>query len=341
MPIAIYGFQLWFFKGAPIVKNITELKKMQRRAALWITGAFCTSSSKGIKAIAGLIPIMLHLRKLNGRHYLRYASTPPSHAINSLLDTQHAKDQIPHKNSISKLTIKQQANLKSPIKDVNDRLNGVRQCFNPLHSLFSPGSRLVDLFSGRITFHSPSSFSDEDLHQHLQSLEHTFRSSQINNNNAAIIADSGIKKSQVATAIAHIWSDNHIIKSLKVHSINITSLEAELMAIHTGLVPTMEIEDIHNITIITDSIAAAKKILKSKVDPLQNMFIPLASAIKTFFSKDSRNKINFWYCPSKAKWPRHQLVDNQVKTNTCLPAFPSKESHLFNKKKECDNILYE
>ena len=34
LPIALYGFQLWFFKSAPIVKNITELKKMQRRAAL-------------------------------------------------------------------------------------------------------------------------------------------------------------------------------------------------------------------------------------------------------------------------------------------------------------------
>jgi len=40
LPIALYGFQLWFFKGAPIIKNITELKKMQRRVALWITGAF-------------------------------------------------------------------------------------------------------------------------------------------------------------------------------------------------------------------------------------------------------------------------------------------------------------
>jgi len=237
--------------------------------------------------------------------------------------------------------MKQQANFKSPIKDINDRLNSVRQCFNPLYSLFSPGSRLVDLFSGRITFYSPSSSSNEDLHQHLQSLEHTFRLSQINNNNTAIITDGGIKKSQVAIAITHIWSENHIIKSLKVHSINITSLEAKLMAIHTGLVPTMEIEDIHNITIIIDSIAVAKKILESKVDLLQNMFIPLTSAIKTFFSKNSRNKINFWYCPSKAKWPRHQLVDNQIKTNTCLPVFPSKESHLFNKKKECNNILYE
>jgi len=28
LPIVLYGFQLWFFKGTPIVKNITELKKM-------------------------------------------------------------------------------------------------------------------------------------------------------------------------------------------------------------------------------------------------------------------------------------------------------------------------
>ena len=124
---------MWFFKGAPIVKNITELKKMQRRAALWITGAFQTSPSEGIEAIADLIPITLHLRKLNGRHHLRYVSIPPSHAINSLLDSQHTKSQAPYKTATSKLTVKQQTNLKSPIKDVNEQLNSVRNCFNSLH----------------------------------------------------------------------------------------------------------------------------------------------------------------------------------------------------------------
>jgi len=34
---------------------------MQRKAAIWILGAFCTSPTAGIKAIAGLIPIYLHL----------------------------------------------------------------------------------------------------------------------------------------------------------------------------------------------------------------------------------------------------------------------------------------
>jgi len=169
---------------------------------------------------------------------------------------------------MSKLTAKQQTNLKSPIKDVNEQLNSVRNCFNPLHPLFSPGSRIVDHFSSRISFHSPSSSSDEDLYQHLQSLNLVFRSSQVNPNSAAVIADGGIKKSHVTTAAAHIWADNSIIKQLQVHSLNVTSIKAELMAIHAGLIPAMEIDSVHDIMVITDSIAAAKKILESKVDPL-------------------------------------------------------------------------
>ena len=52
LPITLYGFQLWFFKDAPIIKNITELKKIQRKAALWITGAFRTFLSEGIEALS-------------------------------------------------------------------------------------------------------------------------------------------------------------------------------------------------------------------------------------------------------------------------------------------------
>jgi len=83
----------------------------------------------------------------------------------------------------------------------------------------------------------------------------------------------------------------------------------------------------------------ARKILESKVDPLQNMFILLASVVKIYLSKDGRNKIHFWYYPSKAKWSKHQLIDDQVKASTYIPTFPSKDLHLFSQKKECDNIL--
>jgi len=93
VPIALHEFQLWFFKGTLMVKNITELKKIQYRAALWITGTFHTSPSEGIKAIAGLVPIILHLKKLNGQHHLRYTTIPPSHAINSLLNKHQIRNQ--------------------------------------------------------------------------------------------------------------------------------------------------------------------------------------------------------------------------------------------------------
>ena len=107
LPIVLYGFQRWFFKGTPTIKNITELKKIQCRAALWITRAFCISSSEGMKAIAGLILIALYLRKLNGRHHLRYVTIPLSHVINSLLDHPHSKNQKPHKYSLANFTSKQ------------------------------------------------------------------------------------------------------------------------------------------------------------------------------------------------------------------------------------------
>ena len=68
--IAIYSFQLWFYKHALIAYYIKILEKMQRRAAIWILGAFKTSPSYGIKAIVGLIPIKLHLQKLGGQSQL-------------------------------------------------------------------------------------------------------------------------------------------------------------------------------------------------------------------------------------------------------------------------------
>jgi len=178
---------------------------MQCKAALWITGAFRTSPSDGIEAIAGLIPVTLHIRKLNGRHHLRYGTISSLHAINLLLDSQHAKNHPPHRVTTSKLTNKQWANLKSPIKDVNKCLDSIRNCFNPTFPLFSPGSRVVDHFSSRISFHSPSSSSDEDLFQHLQNLNHAFRSSQTSFFSTTIITDGGIKKSHVATAVTYIW----------------------------------------------------------------------------------------------------------------------------------------
>ena len=38
--IALYRFQLQYFKEAPLYQPLKELVKMQRKVALWITKAF-------------------------------------------------------------------------------------------------------------------------------------------------------------------------------------------------------------------------------------------------------------------------------------------------------------
>jgi len=201
---------------------------MQWRAAIWITGAFCTSPTEGIETITGLIPIALYLCKLNSRHHLCYTSILSLHAINLLLNTQHAKNHPPHRFTISKLTVKQQMNLKSPIKDVNKCLNNINKCFNSLYSIFSPGSRVVDYFSSRITFYSPPSSSNDNFHHHLQKLNYAFNLSQILSHSAAVISNSGIKKSHTASVAAHIWVNNFIVKQLQLQSTNVISVRGHL-----------------------------------------------------------------------------------------------------------------
>ena len=61
LPIALYGFQLWFYNKAPVLYHMKILNKMQRRAAIWILGTFKTSPMEGIEASAGLMPIRFHL----------------------------------------------------------------------------------------------------------------------------------------------------------------------------------------------------------------------------------------------------------------------------------------
>jgi hypothetical protein len=65
IPIATYGFCLWYFNSSKSKQANKTLNKMQRQAALWITGVFCTSPTGGVKACAGLLPIILIFKKLS------------------------------------------------------------------------------------------------------------------------------------------------------------------------------------------------------------------------------------------------------------------------------------
>jgi len=106
---------------------------MQRRAATWILDAFCTLSSFGIEAIAGLIPIHLYLYKLSGRVQLRAHSLSHNHILQLLLKSRLSLYNDPHHLSLDLLSPHQQEMIKGPIIDMDNRFNEVFPTFDPLN----------------------------------------------------------------------------------------------------------------------------------------------------------------------------------------------------------------
>ena len=98
MLITLYGFQLWHYNKGPLSYPLRILNKIQRRVALWIVDAFKMSPSMDIKAIAGLIPINLHLQKIGGRSQLRVHLLPPNHILRSLISP--SPESLPHQHPL-------------------------------------------------------------------------------------------------------------------------------------------------------------------------------------------------------------------------------------------------
>ena len=156
LPIVLYGFQLWFYNKAPLLYHMKILGKMQRRATIWILGAFKTSPSEGIEAIVGLIHIKYHLQKVVGRSQLRSAALPANHLIRTFMNDHSNNHPSPNPHSINSLTNHQKTIAKGHLIDSNNKLHGIFQAFSSLHPEFKLGSRISDQFSDCFSFNLAS-----------------------------------------------------------------------------------------------------------------------------------------------------------------------------------------
>ena len=106
LSITLYRFPLWYFKSALLFFSIKKLRKMQWRAILWITVAFCTSFSWRIETITSLIPIQLYLDKLSSHHQLRTASLCNNHVIKSFFEHHLISDSMSYCLLLDNVTLK-------------------------------------------------------------------------------------------------------------------------------------------------------------------------------------------------------------------------------------------
>ena len=150
---------------------LKELGKMQRRAALWISGAFHTSFILDSKAIASLIPIHLHLQKLIGRFHLRAHSLLSNYIIKLLLEMRSLNDNESYWLLLERLMHRQQTIIKDLIVDMDNRFNEVFSSFSLFNCEFSSGNRLIDIFPNHFLFHSLNRKSNHSIKSHLCNLD--------------------------------------------------------------------------------------------------------------------------------------------------------------------------
>jgi len=76
------------------------LDKMQKRAAIWILGAFKTLPLERIKVIAEIIPIKFHLQKLARRLQIRPFKLPTNHILRELMDDSSISSNKPNPHTV-------------------------------------------------------------------------------------------------------------------------------------------------------------------------------------------------------------------------------------------------
>ena len=183
----LYGFQLWFYNRTSLLYLMKIFRKMQRRAAIWILGAFRTSPTDSLEAIAGLISIKLHLQKLANRSQLQTATLLEKYLIKTLMDNPHSSQTKLSTHSINMFTECQKSSIKGHLIDSNNKLFGVFPSFSLLSPEFIPESRIVDVFSDRFLFNLAN--KDKNNKMCIQQLDNMTLQSFSSPNTAIIITD--------------------------------------------------------------------------------------------------------------------------------------------------------
>ena len=229
----------------------------------------------------------------------------------------------PHK--IGSLTNRQRTQTKGHLTDSYNKSLGIFPSFSPTSIKFSPGNRIINNFSDRVSFNLVNRKEKMKFNNRALELNEMVLQFFSSPHTTLVITDASIRNN-IAISVSHIHSMNcPLIKT--VHHVSfVTSTEAEPFAIRYGINQACSKENVSKIIIVTDSIHATKKIFDSNSHPYQLHSIAILCELQEFFSSNPDNTIEFWECPSCLEWRFHCDVNKDSKSFYPTPSYPCKTS---------------
>lgn len=158
LPIATYGYRLWYHQKACVAGLLKSLDCMQYRTALWITGCFKTTPIGAACALARIMPIHLLLDKFSSCSSHHFATLHHTHGLHSLSDSPYTTVQ--HPTSVEYQTPRQQRLVHNALHEACKVFPFVEPLIL-LHPLSCPGSHLVNTHSHQFSFHPVPKGDDE------------------------------------------------------------------------------------------------------------------------------------------------------------------------------------
>jgi hypothetical protein len=312
LPVATYGYRLWYHDKAKVKGLMSSLSKMQWQAALWIIGAFRTSPTGGCEAIAGLIPIHLHIHRLADWSSYRANTLAASHPLRTLLGPGRSMAAEPHAQLIYHMTEVMQTKVKSSLMEVNSKMLDVGEVFEPLCPELAPGKQFMDRFSECITFFEkpwgmkPKDWTDtldKAVDQACQLIDHV-----------SVFSDASSTKKDCLQAASAAFIEHHGLDlvQIKCPTSRATAPDAELFAICLGLLKCLRLENIETILVFTDSIASARTVVDPSTYLGQLHSLAVIRALIPWLEVNPLCKVQFWYVPSQARWDNHGEVHKYV-----------------------------
>ncbi|KAK1219911.1 hypothetical protein PQX77_017348 [Marasmius sp. AFHP31] len=264
----------------------------------------------GTKALAGLIPIDLHLRKMAKRAALRCSTLTGMHPLRALFPMGLSQRASRHPLSMSSRPHARAKKIVGPVPDMVVAMPEVMEWFDLVDGLAAPGNQIQDLFPSQIHFDKFPKAADQEAEGESCSgyLDRLFLDCNQDPEGIVVATDTSIPSSTqhqlVAGFKAYVGGER--VFGSRFASRRVLAPCAELVGICFAVTQvTSGTEPYKCIIVFTDSIASAERPVDPSLHSGQAHSLAVCKVLNDWFLDDDDREIKFVEAPSSAKWSVH------------------------------------